>query len=244
MRHPGDLTTGRRLKLRLNVRKGNSFVRKIVVREKATKQDDYDIFDVSRVLSPWINGYHGNVTIHVRLPKKYRIDVPLHSKLSSNALIVFYLQNREFLRNMYKSYTAVERSKPEVVTSRGRRASRKGRRARGRNKWRRNKYKDGCKKYEYEIDFNTIGWGQWIIHPKHFNARFCYGECPSPLDVKYKPTNHAMLQTLMKIKKPKSAPLPCCVPVKLKPLSMLYFEYDEIVVRHHEEMIADECGCR
>ncbi|ESO89077.1 hypothetical protein LOTGIDRAFT_106360, partial [Lottia gigantea] len=94
------------------------------------------------------------------------------------------------------------------------------------------------------VDFNSIGWGQWIIHPKKFNARFCYGECASPIDVKYKPTNHAMLQTLMRSKRKNSAPPACCVPTKLNPLSMLYYEFDEIVVRHHEEMIASECGCR
>lgn len=34
-----------------------------------------------------------------------------------------------------------------------------------------------CCKDSLYIDFNTIGWGDWIIHPKGYNAYFCRGTC-------------------------------------------------------------------
>ncbi|TNN83790.1 Nodal [Liparis tanakae] len=37
---------------------------------------------------------------------------------------------------------------------------------------------------------------------------------------------------------------PCCAPTKMSPLSMLYYENREMLLRHHEDMIVDQCGCQ
>ena len=291
LRHPAARKRKKkRYKLRLDVLRGGRKVEKVVLRERAVVQRDYDVFDISRVLDSWINSYHGNVSLRVRIPRKLEKTIRLSdASLQSTSLIALYLEDREFLRNMYESYTSDdlrgvrggganrsdtpggggERSgsssspnnEVDFSSQRGSRAKRdsssasqkggggrdsKRRKHRNRKskRWYRAPKHEKCQMYDFEVDFDFIGWGQWIIHPKHFNSRFCYGECPSPVDTKYKPTNHAMLQTLMRQKRPRLAPPTCCVPIKLRPLSMLYFEYDEIVVRHHENMIADECGCR
>lgn len=44
------------------------------------------------------------------------------------------------------------------------------------------------------VDFEQTGWGSWIVYPKKYNAYRCEGQCPSPVDETFKPTNHAYIQ--------------------------------------------------
>lgn len=193
-----------------------------------------------------MNRYHGNFSIVIREKTKKR-----KSSLTENApILVIYSSDNGFMKSVYKSYTSNQNTvsnNDNHGLNRSRRSA-KNDQQRKRNKRRKNKWAgrevEPCKMHDFKVDFDLIGWGPWIIHPKTYNARVCYGQCPSPIGHEYTPTNHAMLQTLMKMKRPRAAPEPCCVPTKLRPLSMLYFEYDDIVVRHHEDMIVSECGCR
>ncbi|XP_077417465.1 southpaw isoform X2 [Vanacampus margaritifer] len=100
-----------------------------------------------------------------------------------------------------------------------------------------------CRKVDMWVDFDHIGWDEWIVHPKRFNAYRCEGECPTPLDESFKPTNHAYMQSLLKYHHPERVSCPSCVPTRLGPLSMLYYENDDLTLRHHEDMIVEECGC-
>ncbi|XP_048369162.1 nodal homolog [Sphaerodactylus townsendi] len=100
-----------------------------------------------------------------------------------------------------------------------------------------------CKRVDMMVDFEQTGWGSWIVYPKKFNAYRCEGDCPSPVDETFKPTNHAYIQSLLKLYQPNRVPCPACAPVKLSPLSMLYYEKGEVTLRHHEDMIIEECGC-
>lgn len=38
-----------------------------------------------------------------------------------------------------------------------------------------------CQKRKMVVSFEEIGWGDWIISPKTFDASYCAGECPHPL---------------------------------------------------------------
>jgi hypothetical protein len=38
-----------------------------------------------------------------------------------------------------------------------------------------------CSKKKLIVDFNDIGWGEWIISPKSFKAHYCSGVCTFPL---------------------------------------------------------------
>ena len=51
-----------------------------------------------------------------------------------------------------------------------------------------------CRKVKFQVDFNLIGWGAWIIYPKQYNAYRCEGECPNPVGEEFHPTNHAYIQ--------------------------------------------------
>ena len=103
--------------------------------------------------------------------------------------------------------------------------------------------KKECGVKEFIVDFEKLGWNKWIVFPHTYNAFMCTGRCSSPVDWSLNPTNHAILQSLMRLSD-RTVPKPCCVPTKLEPLSMIYFEYEEIVVRHHEGMVVSKCGCR
>ncbi|NXI15027.1 NODAL protein, partial [Irena cyanogastra] len=100
-----------------------------------------------------------------------------------------------------------------------------------------------CRRVDMLVDFERTGWGSWIVYPKKYNAYRCEGLCPSPVDESFKPTNHAYIQSLLQLYKPNLVPCPACSPVKMSSLSMLYYEKGEMVVRHHEDMIIEECGC-
>ncbi|MEE6479241.1 hypothetical protein FKM82_012184 [Ascaphus truei] len=103
--------------------------------------------------------------------------------------------------------------------------------------------KNLCRRVDMSVDFERIGWGNWIVYPKKYNAYRCEGACPIPVEESFKPTNHAYMQSLVKLYQPERVECPSCVPVKMSPLSMLYYETGEVVLRHHEEMIIEECGC-
>uniref|UniRef100_A0A803JVQ9 Nodal homolog n=1 Tax=Xenopus tropicalis TaxID=8364 RepID=A0A803JVQ9_XENTR len=100
-----------------------------------------------------------------------------------------------------------------------------------------------CRRVDMIVDFEKIGWGDRIIYPKRFNAYRCEGSCPIPLNENFKPTNHAYITSLVNHFHPERVECPSCVPVKMRPLSMLMYEGDEIVLKHHEDMIVEECGC-
>lgn len=57
-----------------------------------------------------------------------------------------------------------------------------------------------CRKVDMWVDFDHIGWDEWIVHPKRYNAYRCEGECPTPLDESFSPTNHAYMQVRSQIK--------------------------------------------
>lgn len=102
-----------------------------------------------------------------------------------------------------------------------------------------------CKARRLYIDFKDVGWQDWIIAPQGYMANYCHGECPFPLSDSLNGTNHAILQTLVHSLDPHGTPQPCCVPIRLSPISMLYYDNnDNVVLRHYQDMVVDECGCR
>ncbi|KFO91511.1 Derriere protein, partial [Buceros rhinoceros silvestris] len=102
-----------------------------------------------------------------------------------------------------------------------------------------------CKPRRLYISFSDVGWENWIIAPQGYMANYCLGECPFPLTAELNSPNHAILQTMVHSLDPQGTPQPCCVPVRLSPISILYYDNnDNVVLRHYEDMVVDECGCR
>ncbi|KAM9793662.1 nodal homolog 2-A-like [Syngnathus typhle] len=100
-----------------------------------------------------------------------------------------------------------------------------------------------CRKVDMWVDFEKLGWSQWMVYPKGYNAFRCEGACPTPVDENFKPTNHAYMQSLLKLHHPNKMPCLSCVPTHLVPLSMLYYENGKMVMKHHQDMVVEECGC-
>lgn len=96
------------------------------------------------------------------------------------------------------------------------------------------------------MDFESIGWSEWIIAPKGYNAYHCTGTCSFPLGQSQRPTNHATVQSIVHEMRlaGESVGQPCCVPNRLLSLSLLFYdEFDNVVLKQFEEMVADSCGC-
>lgn len=105
--------------------------------------------------------------------------------------------------------------------------------------------KRDCSRRSLVIDFERTGWVTGLVYPRRYNAFYCGGKCPSVPDQGFDFTNHAVLQGLARGKDGKMAPRPCCVSTKLRAMSMLYFDGNQkMVVRQHENMIVEKCGCR
>lgn len=81
-----------------------------------------------------------------------------------------------------------------------------------------------------------------ILHPLRFNAYQCVGKCN--IKQLQNVNNYARVTLNMKNKVNSTDGMAaCCVPVKLRPIRILYFEKDTVVMRSLDNMIVEECGC-
>lgn len=96
------------------------------------------------------------------------------------------------------------------------------------------------------IDFQEhFGDNNPYIAPKSFQAYRCSGECPFPIPNHMDPTMHAIIQRIMNSIEPNTWPPPCCVPTKLRSISVLYFDEDNLVKKKEMEgVVTEKCGCR
>ncbi|XP_013394669.1 growth/differentiation factor 8 [Lingula anatina] len=94
-----------------------------------------------------------------------------------------------------------------------------------------------CCRYPLVVDFTQFGW-DWIIAPKTYRANYCSGECPYVFQQRYLHT-HVVQQA-----NPMGFAGPCCTPLKLSQVSMLYFDDSQnIVYGVLPGMKVERCGC-
>ncbi|XP_015219997.2 bone morphogenetic protein 3 isoform X1 [Lepisosteus oculatus] len=103
-----------------------------------------------------------------------------------------------------------------------------------------------CARRYLKVDFADIGWSEWIISPKSFDAFYCSGSCQFPMPKSLKPSNHATIQSIVRaVGVVPGIPEPCCVPERMSPLSILFFDEDKnVVLKVYPNMTVDSCACR
>ncbi|XP_030643652.1 bone morphogenetic protein 3 [Chanos chanos] len=103
-----------------------------------------------------------------------------------------------------------------------------------------------CARRYLKVDFADIGWSEWIISPKSFDAYYCSGSCNFPMPKSLKPSNHATIQSIVRaVGVVPGIPEPCCVPEKMSPLSILFFDEDKnVVLKVYPNMTVESCACR
>ncbi|KAJ8339255.1 hypothetical protein SKAU_G00360410 [Synaphobranchus kaupii] len=103
-----------------------------------------------------------------------------------------------------------------------------------------------CARRYLKVDFADIGWNEWIISPKHFDAFYCSGSCRFPMPKSVKPSNHATIQSIVRaVGVVPGIPEPCCVPEKMSSLSILFFDENKnVVLKVYPNMTVDSCACQ
>ncbi|KAF7205313.1 bone morphogenetic protein 3 [Nothobranchius furzeri] len=103
-----------------------------------------------------------------------------------------------------------------------------------------------CARRYLKVDFADIGWSEWIISPKSFDAYYCSGSCQFPMPKALKPSNHATIQSIVRaVGVVPGIPEPCCIPEKMSSLSILFFDEDKnVVLKVYPNMTVDSCACR
>ncbi|XP_074501839.1 growth/differentiation factor 10 [Sebastes fasciatus] len=104
----------------------------------------------------------------------------------------------------------------------------------------------GCSRRNLRVDFADIGWSEWVIAPKAFDAYYCAGTCGFPMPKVARPSNHATIQSIVRaVGIIPGVPEPCCVPEKMSPLAVLYQdECRNPVLKVYPNMSVQSCSCR
>ncbi|XP_077592380.1 inhibin subunit beta Aa [Stigmatopora nigra] len=109
-----------------------------------------------------------------------------------------------------------------------------------------------CCKRQFYVNFKDIEWNDWIIAPGGYHANYCEGECAShgaaaaasgggsPFSFHSTVIGHYRMRGYGPFQNLRS----CCVPTRLRAMSMLYYnEEHKIIKKDIHNMIVDECGC-
>ena len=107
-----------------------------------------------------------------------------------------------------------------------------------------------CSVRPFHVDFAEMGWDDWILLPKEYNANYCAGQCgdmasPSSLKTHHSRILESLMSTFHVSKGVQTRGRGyCCSPTKYSPLSILYIDnFNNIVKADIPKMIVEECGC-
>ncbi|KAM4729280.1 growth/differentiation factor 10 [Anableps anableps] len=103
-----------------------------------------------------------------------------------------------------------------------------------------------CSRRNLRVDFADIGWSEWVIAPKSFDAYYCAGACGFPMPQVARPSNHATIQSIVRaVGIIPGIPEPCCVPENMSPLAVLFQdESRNLVLKVYPNMSVQSCSCR
>lgn len=197
---------------------------------------------------------HIRAALSVERRKKRSAGIPL--PLQNNELPgAEYRYKEEGVWQQRKPYKTLQTQPPEK--SKNKKKQRKGPHQKGQTlqfdeqtlkKARRKQWIEprNCARRYLKVDFADIGWSEWIISPKSFDAYYCSGACQFPMPKSLKPSNHATIQSIVRaVGVVSGIPEPCCVPEKMSSLSILFFDENKnVVLKVYPNMTVDSCACR
>lgn len=108
-----------------------------------------------------------------------------------------------------------------------------------------------CCRYHYYVKFADLGM-DWILAPEGYDAYYCSGDCPFMyLSEQKSSLYYTFVIARANYNNPMASPRPCCTPVSLSDLSIMYSsgkvdsqgQPTDIEIHQLEDMIVDECGC-
>uniref|UniRef100_A0A286XI29 Inhibin subunit beta E n=2 Tax=Cavia porcellus TaxID=10141 RepID=A0A286XI29_CAVPO len=103
-----------------------------------------------------------------------------------------------------------------------------------------------CCRRNYYVDFQELGWRDWILQPEGYQLNYCSGKCPPHLagSPGIAASFHSAVFNLLKANNPWPAGSSCCVPTARRPLSLLYLDRNGNVVKTDvPDMVVEACGC-
>lgn len=99
-----------------------------------------------------------------------------------------------------------------------------------------------CSVRTLSINFDDVGWSNWIIAPTAYFANYCAGDCSFPVNSQQNTTNHAIIQSIF-FSVGRVVPRSCCAPVRLGNMAILYQLDGSVQMKHYDDMIVEACGC-
>ena len=250
----------------MNDEKRKTFLRLISSRTLNATNTTWERFDVSSLVKRWRMNKSKNDGLLIEITQNENEEAPPNDEIKTHVRlrrdISDELDDQEWQhqRPILLSYLHDGKNTSLEAHGRSRRSNipktngsstnvsrrKKKRDANSRKKNRKRKKRDKiCHRSDLYVDFQSVGWSDWIVAPHGYYAYYCQGVCSFPLSRYMNATNHAVVQTLVNDVDKTAAPRTCCVPTKLGEISMLYLDdSDQVVLKTYPEMVADECGCR
>lgn len=187
--------------------------------------------DVQPAIHRWLSHYESNygLMVEVRAPTGEKV-ISSHVRLKhSQPLLFVYSDDTSIKKQSITDWRTLKRRKRSVSTP---------------SKSSKRRAKE-CRREPLWVDFEKVGWNDWIVAPPGYDAYYCAGDCPAQFGDHLNTTNHAIVQSLVHSVYPSVIPKPCCVPTALTSISMLYLdENNKAVLKNYPDMVVEGCGCR
>ncbi|KAH8274122.1 hypothetical protein KR044_011422 [Drosophila immigrans] len=104
-----------------------------------------------------------------------------------------------------------------------------------------------CCREKLYISFADIGWDNWILQPKGYDAYFCRGSCSSVASVAQAASHHSSLLKILSsngTRKPLDL-IPCCTAKQYSSLKLVVLDSNQTAtLKTLPNMIVESCGCR
>jgi hypothetical protein len=202
----------------------------------------WEIFDVTNTVDMWIVSPKNNYGLEISVTYLGNPSFPIPVDPSKVGFIDFNgpYAERPFIVSFFKG----DPTEKEVVVHASSRRKRSLPFKPNNLKYGSTSSSTECKKRHLYVDFHELRWQNWIIAPDGYESSYCAGECNYAMYRSKNATNHAIVQTLVNLLNPDSAPAPCCAPTKLNAISVLYYdEKKNVVLKKFQDMVVNSCGC-